>query len=131
MGVKCFLLEEIKDPGGRRWRRTDTGEVFLQLGDAPVGAIWDAYWMRDAGFSRTGPDGKYLVCRLPDGSDWCIDSRASNCTLPDDDAHRCWARHGEAPHLTVDKDGLTCHAGAGSIQVRTWHGFLRNGELVE
>jgi len=56
-----------------------------------------------------------------------IDSRASNCTLPDDNVHKCWVRHGEAPNFTVDKNGATCAAGAGSIQTSNWHGFLRNG----
>jgi hypothetical protein len=32
--------------------------------------------------------------------------------------------------LTVDKNGDTCAAGAGSILTPAWHGFLRNGELV-
>jgi hypothetical protein len=40
-------------------------------------------------------------------------------------------RHGTPPDVTVDKNGLTCNAGGGSIQVPGWHGFLRNGELVE
>jgi hypothetical protein len=39
-------------------------------------------------------------------------------------------RHGEAPNITVDKNGVTCGAGAGSIQCGSYHGFLRNGELV-
>ena len=45
-------------------------------------------------------------------------------------AHRCWCRHGEPPNITVDKNGPTCPAGAGSIQCNDWHGYLRNGELV-
>jgi hypothetical protein len=60
-----------------------------------------------------------------------IDSRASNCTLPNDREHKCWIRHGTPPDLTVDKNGKTCAAGAGSIQLGNYHGFLRNGHLEE
>jgi hypothetical protein len=56
--------------------------------------------------------------------------RASNCTMPNDMLHRCWVRHGNPPMITVDKNGPTCGAGAGSILSGNWHGFLRNGELV-
>jgi hypothetical protein len=55
--------------------------------------------------------------------------QASNCTLPGDKKHHCWIRHGEVPNLTVDKAGVTCAAGAGSIQAGDYHGFLRNGEF--
>ncbi len=107
------------------------------LRDAPPGAMWDAYW-----YPRKGPDGICLVVRTPRGDgrpaglgdDWMPDLRASNCTRPDDDAHYCWVRHGDPRAipctLTVDKDGDTCAAGAGSIAKPTWHGFLRAGRLV-
>jgi hypothetical protein len=111
------------------YRRVDTGEL-MTLRAAPPGAIWDATWLHDWK-EKCGPDGRSLFCKLPNGSDWHIDGRASNCGKPDDNAHRCWVRHGEPPLLTVDKDGLTCEAGAGSIMSRDWHGFLRAGELVE
>jgi hypothetical protein len=74
-------------------------------------------------------DGPALWVMTPGGS-WCVDSRASNCTQPYDYAHRCWIRHGEPPSITVDKNGLTCQAGAGSIAVGSYHGFLRNGQLT-
>lgn len=63
--------------------------------------------------------------------DWEVDGRASNCTKKDDNVHKCWCRHGDAPNVTVDKNGNTCAAGAGSILVDGWHGFLRNGYLEE
>lgn len=129
------------DDEWQRWseqlyRRTDTGEPrVLHQGaptpDAPAaeaGACWDAWWMT----FRRGADGIYLMVRCPDGHDWSVDSRASNCTMPDDETHRCWVRHGDPREcrVTVDKDGLTCAAGAGSIQTPKWHGFLRDGQLV-
>ena len=70
------------------------------------------------------------MCKLPNGREWDIDSRCSNCTLPDDRIHRCWVRHGEPPNIHVDKNGHTCSAGAGSILAGDYHGFLHNGELT-
>ncbi len=74
--------------------------------------------------------GKHLIVVTPDNHHWNVDSRARNCTIPEDRIHRCWIAHGEPPNVTVDKNGPTCSAGAGSIQTASWHGFLRNGHLV-
>jgi hypothetical protein len=63
-----------------------------------------------------------------------IDGICSNCTDREDalkGGHKCWVRHGDAPLITVDKNGKTCGAGGGSILSGSYHGFLRNGELVE
>lgn len=103
------------------YRRADNGGL-VRLRDAPPGAMWDAGW-----YPWKGPDGRCLVVKCPNGLDWVIDSRASNCTMPQDSEHRCWVRHGEPPLITVGKDGLTCQAGAGSIQAGDYHGFLSNG----
>lgn len=102
---------------------------FMTLREATPGAIWDATWLHNHS-GWCGPDGKSLICICPGGHQWHIDGRASNCTKPDDNVHKCWVRHGEPPHLTVDKSGNTCDAGGGSIQARNWHGYLRSGELV-
>jgi hypothetical protein len=111
------------------YRRSDTGGVTT-LRDAPVGAMWDATWFDDDPL-YTGADGISLVVRTPGGT-WMVDSRASNCTLPDDDVHKCWVRHGDprTGELHVDKNGVTCSAGAGSILSGSYHGFLHNGYLV-
>jgi hypothetical protein len=112
------------------------------LDDAPPGACWDAWWMSDRAErhdlrpgvgSNIGPDGRCLIVKCPDGHDWMIDSRASNCTRRDDNEHHCWVRHGrpEDGTLHVDKNGNTCAAGAGSILTPKWHGFLRNGYLTD
>ncbi|MES5489064.1 hypothetical protein QMZ05_40505 [Bradyrhizobium sp. INPA03-11B] len=110
------------------------------LEDAPPGACWNAWWIADRRSEEqigcawmVGPDGRSLVVKCPDGHQWMVDARASNCTKPDDDKHHCWVRHGrpEDGTLHVDKAGNTCAAGAGSIQTGKWHGFLRNGYLVE
>jgi hypothetical protein len=127
------------------YQRGDAGELTT-IQDAPDGAMWDAWWMPE---EFRGPDGRSLAVKCPGGHVWMIDSRASNCPLPgqvraaaaehgegssehqaaqaQDEAHRCWVRHGEPPAITVDKDGTTCAAGAGSIQAGNYHGFLRSG----
>lgn len=118
----------------QHYKRMDTGEL-VTLRNAPVGAMWYADWMSDRRqeskvTDRTylGPDDKCLVVMTP-GGEWMIDSRASNCTMPDDKMHKCWVRHGTPPDVHVDKNGLTCAAGAGSIMAGSYHGFLHNGYL--
>lgn len=105
-------------------------EELFALQKAPVGACWDATWYHDI---RVGPDGRSLIVKCPLGHDWWLESRASNCTLPKDHEHYCWVRHGkpEDGTLHVDKDGLTCKAGGGSIIYRGWHGHLHNGVLTK
>jgi hypothetical protein len=78
----------------------------------------------------TNCDGRHLYVVLPNGHEWDIDSRASNCNRPDDTEHRCWVRGGEPPNVTAGKDGNTCSAGAGSIASGDYHGFLRDGVLT-
>lgn len=109
------------------YRRVDTGEE-MSIRAAPPGAMWDCWWYPA---SWKGADGRALCVVCPGGHEWMIDSRASNCTLPNDSVHKCWCRHGDPPDITVDKNGVTCAAGAGSIQTKNWHGFLRNGYLVQ
>lgn len=110
------------------YRRSDTGEETT-LRDAPPGASWDAWWMP---FGERGADGIHLMVRCPNGRDWHVDGQASNCTRPGDKTHKCWVRHGDprAANLTVDKNGETCAAGAGSIQAGDYHGFLQAGVLT-
>lgn len=121
------------------YQRTDTGElVSLRAprpeavnapASAPPGACWDAWWMPQAWW---GQDGIALMVRCPNGHDWHVDSRASNCTMPDDHIHKCWVRHGDPRgcKVTVDKNGPTCAAGAGSILAGDYHGFLIDGVLT-
>jgi hypothetical protein len=73
-----------------------------------------------------------LMGITPNGKLWNIDGMANNCTKPNDGNHKCWTRKGEPPNVDVGKQyGPTCNAGAGSIVVDGWHGFLRNGVWVE
>jgi hypothetical protein len=75
-------------------------------------------------------DGRHLHAITPDGHEWDVDGRASNCNRQEDQEHRCWVRTGEPPNVTAGKGGNTCSAGAGSIAAPNWHGFLRAGEFV-
>lgn len=128
-GCSCGYEFTAADPlqvyTERFYRRADTGQE-ITLRDAPPGAMWWADWNT----WDVGPDGRCLMVRCPDGHDWTVDAEASNCTRKGDRSHKCWCRHGEPPLVTVDKNGDTCGAGAGSILTPKWHGFLRGGVLV-
>lgn len=106
--------------------RPDTGERKSLVDHGP-GAMWNAWWMGEV---WKGADGRCLAVILPNGREWMIDAEASNCTRKGDRTHKCWVRHGEPPNITVDKDGETCKAGAGSIMAGDYHGFLRDGVLT-
>lgn len=132
---------------GYTFKNTDTWQLFTRslyhyddsrhlttLEDAPVGACWDSPWLKRDGISslwKIGSDGLILTVKTP-GGDWCIDSKANNCTDPEENTHCCWVRHGSPKDgtLHVDKNGHTCSAGAGSISLPTYHGFLHNGHLI-
>ena len=85
-----------------------------QSGKPEPGDLYFTTWLPE-NYYWDNHKGPMLMAVCPSGDEWNIDSRASNCGLPDDRLHRCWVRHGEPPLLTVDKNGLTCNAGAGSI----------------
>lgn len=156
---KCDYLFEKDDVwqfnARARWRREDTGGI-VELRDAPVGAMWRATWMEGPAGYETKLDGTEVwVCALPHNWHWIIGSRASNCDSPcsvcavpyhshkvtgwdkdghhyiDSRPHKCWVAHGEPPNMHVDKNGVTCGAGGGSIQTPNWHGFMHNGCLHE
>lgn len=147
--IKCFFIEPTgktqrtvhRDGNGKDigtgeitvYRRTDTGEDVGCLAEAPVGAMWFASWYPDNFCNPQLGSGKALIVKTP-GGDWLVDQQAANCTMPDDvhqEQHHCWIINGEVPNITVNKNGVTCGAGAGSIQQANWHGFLRDGFLVE
>ena len=124
------FTDEANRSGGasRVYRNPGTGQEYDEPRTAGPGAMWDAWWMPD---DWKGADGRCLVVICPDGTEWTIDGTASNCTRPGDHDHRCWPRYGEPPNVTVDKNaGPTCSAGAGSILVPGYHGFLRGGRFT-
>lgn len=100
--------------------RPEPGDLFYESW-LPENMYWD---------NHKGP---HLLLVLPNGHVFNTDARASNCTMKEDRTHRCWVKHGaEIPmdKITLDKDGHTCSAGAGSILSGDYHGFLKNGELT-
>jgi len=99
--------------------RLEPGNLFWNTW-LPENMYWD---------NHKGP---HLCAVLPNGHEWNIDSRASNCTMPSDKLHRCWVRHGnpELGDIHVDKIGLTCQAGGGSIVGGNYHGLLHNGSFT-
>jgi hypothetical protein len=103
-------------------------------GKLEPGCLYWSDWCDHDGrciYGWTNCDGRHLHAVLPNGHHWDIDSRANNCALKHDTVHRCWIRHGEPPAVHVDKDGLTCAAGAGSIAAGGYHGFLHNGAFSD
>jgi hypothetical protein len=124
MTIQCFFVQV--DGKGKFSRDNGPWRPMDEL--EPGGMFW-ADW-----YQRKGPDGHHLIVKTPGGL-WHVDGFASNCTRPGDWSHYCWVRHGEAPNITVDKNGDTCGCGQ-SIQqgfandAGFYHGFLRNGQLV-
>lgn len=144
---KCGTPAEMRSIShDEEFRRADTGEVLGIRPNLPPGAVFEALghddepphnWRsrKDGIIHHPGPDGRVLICILPDGHPWTIDSRCNNCTLPEDDKHWCWNRTGSPEDGTLDvrkgKPGqTTCAAGGGSVDDGTWHGFLHDGKLV-
>lgn len=112
------------------YRRPDTGEE-MTIREAPAGAMWFAPW---ADHFHQPQLAHTLAVKLPDGTEWQVDSQATNCPVKDDrrqEKHHCWVIEGTPPDITAGKAGPTCNAGAGSIQSHGYHGFLRNGWLED
>lgn len=156
MEYKCYIAEltgRQKDIGLYTtpiYCRQDTSEEFI-WSEAKPGALLIEQANEYGAMSDTGQDGLYIICKTP-GGDWHIDTRAGNCNMAckncgvaqnlhdssgcglfeDSAAHRCWVRHGIPPNITVDKNGVSCSAGAGSINFEgKFHGFLRDGVLFD
>lgn len=130
----AFTDEDARQVFTRQlYRRTDDPRsALLPESLLPVGAMWNNTWMSSfASGQWTGPDGRSVHVKLPDGHVWCVDGRANNCTMKDDSSHKCWVRHGDVTkgEIHVDKNGHTCKAGAGSIDTGKWHGFLHGSIL--
>jgi hypothetical protein len=142
----------------RLYRSSADGSLHT-LRDAPIGAMWHVDytghtgpdgkclvvrihgrhdWMVDSRASNCDSPCKH--CGIPYHS-----HKPETCTNPGtgpaytvgsyEDSrpeHRCWVRHGDAKTgaVHVDKSGVTCNAGGGSIVVPGFHGFLHNGQIV-
>ena len=120
----------------------DGGEVVF---DPQPGDVWErSFHEPGAPWCWANCSGANTFVILPNRRSFDCDMRASNCTMLDDRHHRCWVKHGSAAgrDLHLDKDGLTCQAGAGSIlsygveamydrpALPGWHGYLHHFQLV-
>lgn len=95
----------------------------------PGDMFWQTPYPKSFAWDNLEGDELHVIC--PNGMEWNIDSRAINCTMKNDRTHRCWVRTGIPPNITVGKKGgPTCSAGAGSILIGDYHGFLRNGNFT-
>ncbi|MES2166611.1 MAG: hypothetical protein V4458_06200 [Pseudomonadota bacterium] len=123
-------------------RNMATGEECSSR-ELPIGALYASPRRKGShadDYPRAGKDGHSIFCVVAGdegyagNTAWNIEGRASNCTLPDEPTHRCWVRQGTiGERITVDKNGPTCGAGAGSFFMgprNCWHGFIRDGKLT-
>lgn len=95
----------------RLWQGAPDGKLYATHDvDLPIGAMWDAEWLKDV---WKGLDGLSLVVRLPAGVDFPMDM-----TLGDNS----WARIGTPPDITL-------HPSVNSIGA--YHGTIRNGVISE
>ncbi len=128
----------VDDPNaerGFRYQSVVNRQVFRNRlydtasGSPEPGDVYRMSWHGACGWSNC--QGEHLHVVLPNGWDWDVMSRCSNCGSPEDKTHRCWVLREEAPGVFhVDKTGHTCSAGAGSIAAPGFHGFLHHGEIV-
>lgn len=102
-----------------------------------VGDMLYEDWYDCAGdciFGWTNCKSPHLIIVMPTEHWWDVNQHAENCTLKEDLTHRCWVRHGDPSKgeiVHIDKVGVTCHAGAGSLSIPGWHGFMHNGDIHE
>lgn len=89
----------------------DSKGAIYNIRNAPVGAMWDAWWFEERWM---GPDGIHLMVQTP-GGEWLVDGPAKNMKTP-------WSRTGKIPKVTAHP---SIHI------VGTYHGWLRDGFLVE
>jgi hypothetical protein len=94
--------------------QSNEDDSLMTLAEAPPGAMWSADWYEGA--RPPGPDGNFLMVRLPGGSDWFIDGSAKGQPFHTSS----WSRDGEVPVVTVHP----------SVKSTNWHGWLIEGVLT-
>ena len=104
-------LDEDRWQWGKVQLYKDAGGTLYELREAPVGAMWDAWWYEE---KHMGADGLHLTVKTP-GGEWLVDGPASG------KKGRGWQRTGTVPNITATP----------SIICGGYHGWLRNGILEE
>lgn len=90
------------------------GELYT-LRNAPPGAMWDAWWLKQF---WAADDGICLVVICPDGKEWQVDGPSKQHPNT-----KAWSRTGDPRLAQV--------TALPSIDTGTYHGYLRNGEFSE
>jgi hypothetical protein len=115
-------------------RQVFTKRLYNTASGSPEpGDLYESHWHESGKcIYWDNCSGQHLQAVLPNGDHWDLNSRASNCTMRQDRTHRCWIVSGDPRDGTVhvDKNGVTCAAGAGSIAVEGYHGFLHHGHFT-
>ncbi len=101
----------------RMYLRVDTQEMMTKHAAPPGAMINIGDWMCTDFIVNRYPDKIVLECKLPDGTWWCVDGRATNGT-PESEG---WIRTGVVPNITARP----------SIATPGYHGFLTEGYLDE
>ncbi len=120
--VACFWVERTGDGA---WRRPGTGEVMPYPGAFGVGALWDAYadWREQeiANGGKRYHDGLCPVVLTP-GGEWAIDG----CAYDAGARKPCpWTRVGDPRAPATFSVTPSIHFPG------RYHGWLRNGELID
>ena len=108
-GYSFLDTDEWQRNNHRMYRRADGTGGLTVLGQAPVGSMWYASWLKGLQGFRS-PDGNILIVRTP-GGDWVVDGPSTN--------GGGWTRTGIAPNVSVTP----------SIVIGSYHGFLTGGVL--
>ena len=90
-GYKFTSYDQRQIVQNQIFKRTDS-DFFTTLMKAPIGAMWDASWMKDSEGVRINIDGMILVVKTTIG-DWFIDGPSVSGEY--------WDRFGHPPNITV------------------------------
>lgn len=124
-GIPCFVLRQ---DGSTIIPKAGTIGEAGQAAPGPGAMWWEAIPDEPAPGGPNFFSGTHLVVMTP-GGPWNLDGRSPQCSIPDDLEHRCWARRGRPPILTVWQRSQTC-ADDGRVVIGDFRGWLRDGLLV-
>lgn len=114
------------------WRRTDTGEEFVNITSKPGACYNELSGIFDP-FTKQllfGKDKRALRVVAPNGKIWSIDGRAPDCSMRHDVKHKCWHRTGSPDRNTLSVEiGGPCRNGDPTFVVGDFWGTLIHGKL--